>query len=273
MGIRVLRLRHALLAAGFGLLPRAAGAEPVIAHYEVVAAGFTVMRVDAMLDLDGPRYLVRTRIRMSGMVGVFASGDQVTSAEGYWRGAEPVPQHYRVTGTWRGSPREVVMDWTPEAMPMVSAIQPPNAGEREDVPEALRRHTMDSLSALAKLARTVAATGGCETDAQVFDGRRRADYRSRTASQDLVQQAGFAGPALRCAFESRLLAGFRGDQDPEEARKPQPATAWLARPIPGGSPIPVRVELPSRWFGTIRVLLVGVERPATLPEQLAQQRR
>ncbi|SDB52961.1 DUF3108 domain-containing protein [Belnapia rosea] len=265
--------RHLTLALGLALLPAAARAEPLLAQYDVQAAGMTVMKVEALLDLDGPRYFVRTRIRMNGMAGFFARGDQVTSAEGAWRGLEPVPARYQLEGTWRGERRVVVMDYGPGSMPRLRAIEPPNAGEREPVPESFQAGTMDALSALAKLTRVVGRTGRCDTEAKVYDGRRRADYSVRTLGQGVLQaEGGFGGPALKCAFEGRVLAGFRGDQDAEEARRPQSAEIWLGQPLPGTGPLPVRVELSSRWFGTIRAVLTSVE-PAGSSQALAQQRR
>ncbi len=265
--------RSLTLAFGLALLPAVAAAEPLIARYEVHAAGMRVMRIEALLDIDGPRYLVRTRVQMNGMIGVFARGDQETSAEGAWRGTEPVPARYRVAGTWRGDRRVVVMDYGPDGRPLLRAIEPPNAGEREPVPDALQAGTMDALSALAKLTRTVAQTGRCDTGARVYDGRRRADYAVRTAGQGVLPvEGGFGGPALKCVFESRLVAGFRGDQDAEEARRPQTADIWLGQPLPGRGPLPVRVELPSRWFGTVRAVLTSVE-PAGSGQALAQGQR
>lgn len=263
----------AFAAFVLALAPCATRAEPLLAHYEVRAAGLQVMLVDARFDLDGPRYQVSTRIRTTGVVGVFSNGDQVTSVEGAWRGVEPQPSRYRVTGMWRGAKRAVALDWPIPGHPVVGEMVPPNEAEREPVPENLRQGTMDGLSALAKLTRIVAETGRCDGSAAVYDGRRRADYAVRTEGmQTLPPEGGFGRDALRCAFESRLLAGRRGDQDAEEARKPQPATAWLGRPLPGHRPIPVRIELPSRWFGTIRVLLLGVE-PAGSGQEAAQNRR
>ncbi|WP_052214471.1 DUF3108 domain-containing protein [Belnapia sp. F-4-1] len=260
------------LALGLALLPAAARAEPLVARYDVHAAGLTVMKLEALLDIDGPNYLVRTRTQMNGMVGFFARGDQVTSAEGAWRGTEPVPVRYRVNGTWRGDPRVVAMDYTPAGMPVLRAIEPPNT-EREPVPAALQAGTVDALSALAKLTRVVARTGRCDTGARVFDGRRRADYAVQTAGQGVLPaEGGFGGPALKCVFEGRLIAGRLDDQDPEEARRPQTADIWFGQPLPGRGPLPVRIELPTRWFGTVRAVLVSVE-PAGSAQTMVQQRR
>jgi hypothetical protein len=243
------------------LAPAPAGAEPLLARYEIRAGGITIMQVEAVLDLDGPGYRILTRLQTTGLAGLFLDGQQTALAEGIWNGAEPVPLAFRQEGRWRGNPRRVAIDYAQPGQPRLSAVDPPNAAEREIVPEGLRRGTVDGLSALAKLARNVALTGRCDGEAAVFDGRRRADYRVRTGGVErLAAEGAFGGEALRCAFEAQILAGFRHSEDPEEARQPQFGTAWLARVLPGGPPLPVRIEVPSRWFGTIRVVLAGLRR-------------
>jgi hypothetical protein len=55
------------------------------------------------------------------------------------------------------------------------------------------------------------------------------------------------------------VAGFRRDQDRAEAGEPQRGTAWIASPYPGAPAIPVRVDIPTRWFGTVTAVLLGAE--------------
>ncbi|MDI3306685.1 MAG: DUF3108 domain-containing protein [Acetobacteraceae bacterium] len=254
-----LRRRIAPLPLCLVLAPAPAGAEPLLAWYEVRAGRLTIMQVEALLQLDGPRYRIVTRLHTTGLTGFFLHGEQLALAEGAWRGAEPVPFTYRLEGRWRGNLRRVVMDYTRPGQPRLQAVEPPNEAERETVPEELQRGTTDALSAMAKLARSVALTGRCDGEAAVFDGRRRADYRASTSGVErLPAEGAFHGEALRCAFEGRIIAGVRRGDDPEEARQPQFGTAWLARVLPGAPPLPVRIEVPSRWFGTIRVVLTGL---------------
>jgi hypothetical protein len=270
-----------LAALGFLVAPAPAGAEPVLARYDIRAAGFTVMQVEALLDLDGPRYFLRARIRSTGLVGFFSGGDHVSLAEGAWHGTEPVPAQFRLEGKWQGTPRQIALDYAVPGQPLLRALEPPIEPWREPVPERLRRGTMDALSAIAKLSRLVSRTGRCDTEAPVYDGRRRVDYTVRTAGQEqLPPEGGFAGAALRCAFEARVVAGIRRDHDPEEARRPLPAIAWVAEVLPGRPPLPVRIEMPTRWWGRIRVVLAGVEPvPAAAPrlaasgQEAAPQRR
>ncbi|WP_187830078.1 DUF3108 domain-containing protein [Siccirubricoccus phaeus] len=262
-------LRPSLLClAMLGAMP--AQAAPLLARYEVRAAGLPVMEVEALLELDGPRYWVRTRIRTVGVAALFSTSDQVTLATGAWQGVVPHPESYRVAGMWQGGPRQVAIDWTQAGMPRLQALVPAETGEREAVPDSLRRGTMDALSALALLARTVAATGRCDATAHVYDGRRRADYTARTEGPAPIPEgAGWRGQALRCGLEAKLIAGRRTDQDPEEAQRPQPATAWMADLGQGRPPLPVAVDLPSRWFGSVRARLLGVETPP--PQLLASE--
>jgi hypothetical protein len=67
---------------------------------------------------------------------------------------------------------------------------------------------------------------------------------------------GFAGQALRCALESRLVAGFRRGDDPAEAGRPRQAEAWLAVMGRNRLPLPLRVEFPATLLGALRLDLV-----------------
>ncbi len=260
------------LVAGL-LAPAAASAAPVAAEYTVHAAGLTLMRARVVYDLDGPggRYHVTTQVRLTGLASTFGGGEQQTGVEGRWQGAEPRPDRYRAAGTWRGTPRRVAMDWQ-NGSPVILALEPANT-DREPVPEALQRGTIDGLSALAKLARTVAATGRCDAQAALYDGRRRTDQAVRTVGTEALALTGGASTTqLRCRVETRVLAGRHLDQDPAEAAKPQQAEAWFAPIGPGGDWVATRVDLPTRWFGTVRIQLAQVG-PAAAPPRLTDAPR
>jgi hypothetical protein len=53
------------------------------------------------------------------------------------------------------------------------------------------------------------------------------------------------------------VAGFRRDQDADERARPQRGEAWLAPLVPGGPHVPVRLAVPTRWFGMVEAYLVG----------------
>ena len=258
------RARAALLLLALAVGPGAAAAEPLRASYEVRAAGLRIMEVEAMIDLDAPRagYALELRTRLRGVAAAFGSGEGVSRASGTWRAGQARPAGFSSDGVWRGQARTLLMDY-PDGQPVVRRIAPPDEEEREPVPEELRRGTLDSLSVLAQLMRNVAGSNRCEGRAAVFDGRRRIDFTAVTEGMQALPASGEAwgGEALRCRFEGRQVAGFPRDQPPED-RRPQLGTAWLAAPRPGTPPIPVRVEVPSRWFGALTATLVRVSAAA-----------
>jgi hypothetical protein len=247
-----------LLAAFFGAGP--VMAEPLRLLYRLQAGGMTVLELEAELDL-GPRgYRMEAVTRTRGLAAVFLPGEQRTLAEGGWAGERPRPATYHAEGVWRGRLRRTVLRWT-GAEPAIAAMEPPNEEEREEVPSALRHGTLDALSALAQLSRQVAETGRCDAAAAIYDGRRRTEIATRTESIDRLPawRDAWAGEALRCSYEGRTVAGFRLNEDRERQAEPQRGLAWMAPALPGAPPLPVRVDLPSRWFGTVTAYLVRAD--------------
>ncbi|PZW41351.1 uncharacterized protein DUF3108 [Humitalea rosea] len=252
-----------------------AAAEPLRATYRVTAAGLTVMEVEAVFDLTTPgAYRIETRSRLTGFASTFFSGNQVNEVRGTWAGDLARPSRFAAEGVWRGTARRILLEY-PGGEPVVRALEPPNEGEREEVPPDLKQGTMDSLSALAQLTRTLATTQRCEGAAQVYDGRRRSDFSAITAGWEQVPawRDAWTGAALRCGFEGRQIAGFLLDDDrPAESRQPQQGTAWMAVIRPDMPPVPVRIEMPSRWFGKVIAYLVRSGPPSGPPSGQASRR-
>jgi hypothetical protein len=224
------------------------------------------MRVEALFDLSGPRYRVQTRVRPVGVGAAFSgNGEQVSATEGSWRGADPQPRRHSSEGAWRGGRRALLLDYAAApggaGAPLLRVLEPPLEPEREPVPDELKRGTVDGLSAVAKLLRAVSQTGRCEGEAPVFDGRRRSDFRAWTEGLDELPrgEGAFAGPALRCAFLGRLVAGRHAAQERGDGRPPRPVVAWVARPLPDRAAVPVLIEFPTSWAGTVRAVLASVE--------------
>lgn len=256
--------------------PLAAG--PVQASYTAYWSGFTVMTLDASLDLGAEAYRVASTMRTAGLLATFVRGETTTVVEGRVQpAATPLalsPQRFSMEGRWRDTLRRVTMSWTGNR-PEVLALLPANQDEREPVPPELQTGTVDTLTALAALVRQAAATGRCDGAAQVFDGRRRSDFTAVTDGNEVLaanRWSGFSGPALRCRFEGRQVAGFWKEGDRAEAAKPRGGMAWFASPGPGLPVIPVRIEADSNW-GTVFVHMTRAAPGAlALPARQTQQR-
>jgi hypothetical protein len=105
---------------------------------------------------------------------------------------------------------------------------------------------------MAHLVRLIGQTGRCESRMRLFDGRRLSDVEARTVGIETLEptsRSTFHGPALRCDFEGRLLAGFPSDEDRTRAAQPRGGSAWFAQLSPDGPPLPVRITFETRFFG------------------------
>ncbi len=232
------------------------------ARYEAYAVGVPVAELRSGFALGLRNYRIEIAYETSGLIGALFRGHQTTTVQGLWDGDRPEPVRFVGDGYWRGQWRQTVIDYQ-RGQPMVRSLIPSNDDEREPVPPELQTRSIDTLSAVALLMRRVARTGRCEAEATTFDGRRAVDVVARTVAREELQpsaRSSFAGPALRCDFEGRLLAGFLRDADQAELRRPQHGSAWFAQAVPGESPIPVRISFETRWLGPATMYLTEAGR-------------
>jgi len=257
-------LPAALLLALSVLTP--ARAETIAANYAVQVAGLTVMDLETVLEITDQGYALEFRSRLRGVAAALGGGASTTRVEGVWQGDAARPRRYVSEGTWRGEARRTVVEW-PNGQPVVRVMVPPNTEERDPVPEADQRNTVDNLSAIALLVRRVRRNGRCDGTARVYDGRRLSELTARSGGQERFAPARdeWSGVATKCAVEGVYLAGYRRGEDVEAARRPQAGTAWLAGVGPGQPVMPVRVESTNRWFGTAVARLVSYGAPGATP--------
>jgi len=249
-----------LWAAAIALASAApAAAEPLRAVYSVRGGGLQLMTVEALFDLDQPaRYSIQAQWRTTGMARLFGGAQFSGGTEGRFAGTDARPTRYAVEGTWRGDRRQTVLEY-PNGVPVLRIRLPVENDERQPVPEAQQRGTIDQFSAMAQLSRMVSTTGRCDGQASVYEGLRLVQMQVRTGGRDRIfpWSTSWSGEATRCSFVGRQVAGFKPDDD-DRVREPQESTAWMASPRPGAPVIPVRVELPSRLFGSLTIYLMEV---------------
>lgn len=219
-------------------------------HYAGYAAGSRLVAITAAFDLAGPSYQVRTSFRTTGPAAMLFPGGTDTVVTGRIMAGRPRPDRVFTSGVFRGQTRVTQIDYAND-IPHVRQMQPPNDDGRDPVSEALQAHTVDGLTAMADLLRRVTTTGTCEGRATTYDGRRLSEIEARTGGTDFLppsSRSSFSGNALHCIVTARFVAGFMPDTD-EQSRKPQVANAWFAPLTPGGPPVPVRISIPTKFFG------------------------
>ena len=267
-------LRPATLLVVLFLWPGFAAAQrplaPVTVHmsYTGSALGLSVMQVQATVAMDQAGYRIDISYHTVGLLSVFVRSEQHAVVWGTWRGEQPEPQRFWSWGQLRGAPREALIDYE-NGRPVIRRLTPPNETNREPVPEAERDNTIDTLSALAFLVRHVADTGTCDGQTRVFDGRRLSEIDARTVDPAVAQRSdtgSYRGETVHCAFAGRQLAGFMHDEGLAWQQRPHNGIAWIARVVPAGPPIPVRLAFETRWVGDITMVLTDAG-PGPLPAE------
>ena len=244
------------------MLPCAALAQtPVSLHasYDVYAAGLQVAKLETGIDFGLWNYQMSQAWHTTGLAGLLFRGHQFDRVSGSWHGLDASPSAFLGRGMWRGKQRVAAIDYQ-RGQPVIRELQPPNNREREPVPQSLRANTIDTLSALAQLLHVVADTGRCDSSVDTYDGRRAVKIEAHTVGEEILKpssRSNFAGPALRCDFSGRMIAGFKFGDDRAREAKPMHGSAWLAPVVAGGPPLPVRMAFETRWFGEAVMYLIG----------------
>ncbi|MBV9735045.1 MAG: DUF3108 domain-containing protein [Acidisphaera sp.] len=238
---------------------RAQPASDLDATYAVYAAGFDTASAQARLALSPAGYRVQFDFRIIGFFSAFISGDMNTAVVGTWAGVTAVPRHLEAAGVWRGDQRHTIIDYQ-EGQPLIRTLLPPPERERDLVPAALQRNTIDTLSALAAMVRQVAATDRCDAQGRLFDGRRLMEITVSTGGREDLPRSDrspYYGPTLRCDFSGKLLAGFMHDESIAQQARVRHGSAWFAQVAPNVVPIPIRLTFETRWFSPATAYLAG----------------
>ncbi len=249
-----------LMLAVLGWIAPAAADPPPIAYnlrYEMFSLGFAIVQMDVSIRIDPRSYDVELNYHTVGLAHLLYPGQQDERASGTWDDDGAAPQRYDGTGEWRGQPHRIDIVYH-DRQPEVLQLAPPIAEERQPVPTALQRDTEDTLSAFAQLLRQVVRSGGCDTTAHIFDGKRLSEIEASTAGRQALSRgddAIFSGPALRCDFVGRMLAGFLLDHPHSTPGHPRRGSAWFASLQPGGPVLPVRIQFGTDWFGNVTMVL------------------
>jgi hypothetical protein len=227
--------------------------------YTGYSHGLIVLKLAGTLSLTPGAYSAHVTFHTAGMAAWMLRSTNDTSVSGVFDGGQARPELFVGTGQLRDSRRMTRIEYV-DGNPVVKALAPPAERERTPVPLAQTAHTIDTLSAVALLIRTVGATGACDGSVTTFDGRRLATQSAHTAGREMLaktSRSSFAGTALRCDFVGRQLAGFVRNEDEDGLRKPRKGAAWLAELVPGAPPVPVRVVFDNNILREVTLYLTA----------------
>jgi hypothetical protein len=220
--------------------------EPALTlHYDVYYRAFPVLAVEVTSHVDRDGYRSAVSLRTAGLLGLVAPWDSKAVATGAVDGDVLRPAFYRAESAY-GSRRQLIDLTYRDTGAVYGQVDGMlSDGERGDVPGWLRDGTVDPITASALSARRLAATGTCAGTVPVFDGLRRYDLHYAdhgTAALPPSRRDPYTGTARHCRATVHSIAGFllTGDRAGERATE---LSAWLAPPVPGASPVAVRIDV------------------------------
>jgi hypothetical protein len=237
--------------------PRTIEAEYVVTWLDSVA----VYGAKMTGTWDGARYRVAFQVRSLGMIEAVARIRIAWSAEGTAKSGRALPAAFDQTNAFRGNTRKVALRYAGNgAAPSVSIAPPESPGKRPPVPEAMKRNTVDPLTAVFGAVTTPMDAKPCVYSAQVFEGLRRTDISftfGRTARTSRLAPPGLPAEAVVCLLHAKRLAGYEDRAFKNQPEPLPPAELAVVRLPKAGIWLPVSLDFVSR-VGPISARLVRV---------------
>jgi len=233
------------LCAVAALWPALAAADdPTVLRlrYDAHIGGIRVLSIATEARYDDQAYSLEVAARTVGIVGWVGEWKGESLTRGGVIGSALRPSSHRADSTWRGEARVVELSYGTDGSVTTRVEPPPEKDNREKVPEAMTKGTIDTLTAIVALVRRFGQDGQCAGNWKLYDGRRRFDVTIYDAGEAALEASSYnvyAGQARRCRIVSRRVAGYwQGQADAAE----QTGYVWMASPAEGRPPVPVRAE-------------------------------
>ena len=194
-------------------------------------------------------YRIATDMRTRGLADFFIGMKLDSQAVGRLQsGGELLPFRYLNQAKFGRRERSVLVEPKGDGLFRVETTGREEAEERTPIPAGSLRGAIDPLSAILRASRTVAGTGSCQQRVPVFDGRRRYDLVFTDEGQRQLtpsSYSAFAGPARLCRVRQERIGGFVKDAHEKELGRE--SVLWIAAPMRGAPPVPVKLELDTSW--------------------------
>ncbi len=260
-----MRILVAALAAPLLLLPASrAQAQPGTAvpassaqvsraeiGFSLYAMGAKGMDMQLTMRRDTVDVQVELAMRTAGMVDwamrMVMTG-QSAARIGQDGRLQPVRYITDSDGTW--SKRLTRMSWGADGLPVAEVFPPNDEDDREEVPDLLKRDTLDPTMALASRVLRGGATPPCDGSDAIYDGRRRYNLHFAPLGPETLKshnRTSFSGVAFKCTVKLEPVAGYSRKYMAEWSEKDeQPTAIWLAQPPGFDVWLPVQMEGSSR---------------------------
>ena len=232
--------------------------EPLKLKHTVYLGGLFMGGIFTEIEQKEGRYLIRTDVLSNkSMNWMFKWTAKGVSQGGYDRQKFSPNLHSHVS-QWRDKKRGADMEFDAKGDIDVSLVGKEYTDLKKYTPvdPATLKGSLDPLSMILAAMVHFEAYGKCEATYPVFDGRRRYDVKLTDGGTRQFSKSAysvFAGTARGCRFDVVEKGGFQRVKS-YEIEDPSDLVVWVAAPVSGGRPVPVRMEVKSP-FGVMELHL------------------
>jgi hypothetical protein len=246
----------------------------VVLEYEFAVSGLRAFRAEALVRLDGDRYVVDGKFSKEGIVSALSATFNGTNRA--WgsvgpRGLVPLGgwswiQFRNNVRTWQVGYRgdgtygeEHKPPFEPKAFKVVSPEQ--------------KRGAFDPLT--AAVSGALAGPEPCDRVYPIFDSKRRFDVTLRRVGTEKLRDGevrGVAGEAQVCEAVMKRIAGYDAEHMKQDAYEKKPPRLWFAGLTGFERPLPVKMEMATSFGTVLGTLKSHAVRPLTADDRVAMNR-
>lgn len=195
---------------------------------------------------DDEAVSVDTEMQTFGLVNFLMSFEMKGHAAARLQDGRMTPVRYSTDSDGNWSKRSTRITWDADGLPS-AVVQPPiSEDNRDPVPDALKRDTLDPVTAIVARALRGGDAPPCTGMDAIFDGRRRYNLHYAPVGPAALQpedRSAYAGPAFECTVRLEPVAGYRHDDDADtRAIEKQLTHLWMVRPPGIDVWVPVRID-------------------------------
>lgn len=230
-----------LLAAA----PGKAADQHISLQFEAYVGGISALTVGVEAGLLPGAYNVDFSFGTRGVVAWMIDWKMNAYSRGQFAPAGLIPASAATDSQWNGNKRSTRLDYAGDGSVSVHMQPTPEQDDRNPVPDALKRGTVDVSSALLGALEQVGKTGSCAHRLKVYDGRRRYDLVFEDDGKTTLgadSESIYHGPAIVCRLWIDPKAGFRNTSSRMDWATGDYARVYVARVFDGGPPVPVALE-------------------------------
>jgi len=231
--------------------------------FSLYALGAKGLDIKVTMRRDAEDLQVEVALRTAGMVD-WAMRMVMTgqSAARIAPDGRVMPVRYITDSDGAWSKRLTRMSWGPDGLPVAEVFPPNDEDDREDVPDLLKRDTLDPTMAMVSRVLRGGATPPCSGSDAIYDGRRRYNMHFSALGPEVLKahnRSAYSGVAFKCMVKLEPVAGYDRKYMAEWSEKDeQPTYIWLAQPPGFDAWLPVQMEGTSR-FATASTWISGAK--------------